>query len=247
MTTWPRMAAGWLCEIALSVSSAMHSTKPLPRVLRDVRKARTSLPPGTLSWKAASMARSLMSDPPGGSRKLRRESRCPARSSVTWLPAARHRGLVALRARLGVVDRAEAVVEPLPFLEDGPIRIELRLGHESVRQVVEARGSFGRLRERVGQPEKDGRAREEGVPCDSHGGLPLKTRREGRTPQAARISRRQRRLRALDCWEEGTPSRRSLAVSGLTFEPASQSDGLSKKGEGGGVEPHRPEGQVRRP
>ena len=82
----PRMPDGWPLEMATSVLLSMASTKPSPRVLSEVRKVRTSLPPRTRSWMDASMARSLMSEPPGWSMKLT-PSKWPARSSVTWLMA----------------------------------------------------------------------------------------------------------------------------------------------------------------
>src|SRR5207247_627446 len=87
--TWmncPRMPAGWLFVIATRVLLSMDSTKPSPRVLSDVRKVRTLFPPRTRSWNAGSMARSLISDPPGWSTKLN-PLKLPARSSVIWLMA----------------------------------------------------------------------------------------------------------------------------------------------------------------
>jgi hypothetical protein len=65
---------------------AIASTKPSPRMAIEARRERTSWPACTTSWKAALIARSLMSEPPGWSTKTPRcASKRPARSSVTWL------------------------------------------------------------------------------------------------------------------------------------------------------------------
>ena len=67
----PRMLVGWLSRIAVRVLSAMHSTKPSPSVLSDVRKVvMFSALLGRRSCMEASMARSLMSEPPGASTNL---------------------------------------------------------------------------------------------------------------------------------------------------------------------------------
>ena len=70
--------------MAASVVSVTHSTKPSPRVLSDVRKLRTSSDCGTRSWIDASIARSLISEPPGASTKSPLGATWPALSSVIW-------------------------------------------------------------------------------------------------------------------------------------------------------------------
>lgn len=68
---------------------------------------------------------------------------------------ARDRALVTLDAGLGVVDGPQTVVShEFPFFEDVPILVELGLGAESVRQVVEARGGLDGLAVRDGQDQK---------------------------------------------------------------------------------------------
>src|SRR5262249_6187453 len=57
--------------------------------------------------------------------------------------AAGHRILVALRARLRVVHRSEAVRDHVAFLEGLHRRIEIRLGNEPVGQVIETGRRFG--------------------------------------------------------------------------------------------------------
>ena len=69
--------------MAISVFELIASTKPSPSALVDIRNVRMFSAPGTRSWIAALIARSLMSDPPGASTKLPNTSRCPARSSLT--------------------------------------------------------------------------------------------------------------------------------------------------------------------
>jgi hypothetical protein len=56
-----------------------------------------------------------------------------------------HRVLVALAARLGVVDRPQAVGHLLDLVEHGAVGVHLRLGLEAVRLVVEAGRRLGRV------------------------------------------------------------------------------------------------------
>ena len=71
----PSPVPGWALAIAMSVFELIASTKPSPSVLRDERNARTFSSPGTRSWIAALMARSLINDPPGASTKFPAEFR----------------------------------------------------------------------------------------------------------------------------------------------------------------------------
>jgi hypothetical protein len=78
---------GWAVWMVVNVASAIASTKPSPRVLSDERVSTMFWDVVSRSWIAALMARSLISEPPGGLVKLPEESCVPARSSVTWLVA----------------------------------------------------------------------------------------------------------------------------------------------------------------
>ena len=74
-------------------SSGITSTKPLPRTVFDIRRARTSYSGRTWSWIAGSIARCWMTEPPGGSSNrtflglgsLGSNVRRPARISEIWL------------------------------------------------------------------------------------------------------------------------------------------------------------------
>ena len=83
----PFIPVGWALRMLVKVASAIASTKPSPRTLSEERLSTVLEAVVRRSWMAALMARSLISDPPGGLVKLPKASVVPARSSVTWLVA----------------------------------------------------------------------------------------------------------------------------------------------------------------
>jgi hypothetical protein len=64
---WPFMPLGWAAWVLVKKVLGSASTKPSPSVLSEARKVRTLSAPPTRSWILGLIARSLNSEPPGGS------------------------------------------------------------------------------------------------------------------------------------------------------------------------------------